>query len=188
MTSSALKITPGASERRGGEASLQRVAGVPSGCALSEALWLPGAPRRQLPASPARPPSLTLSSWAAWAFCRYMEYSTAVTIELVPNRRTWPSDGRAPLSMATPSRASRLEVTCDPYAAAQLFLVTVGSSPFDDVYTGSGDRGWGKGDRKTLLKWLRRYCGLLGSRWDPRRTTKVPCTGCGHVAAPPPGF
>lgn len=90
-------------------------------------VWGPVAPR----CAPARaasetrlpnpPPALTLSSCATWAFCRYMEYSTAVTIELVPSRMTWPSDGREPLSMATPSRTSRLEITCDPYAAAQPF-------------------------------------------------------------------
>lgn len=50
-----------------------------------------------------------------------MEYSTAVTIELVPSRMTWTSDGRDPLSMATPSHTSRLEITYDPYAAAQPF-------------------------------------------------------------------
>lgn len=56
-----------------------------------------------------------------------------MTIELVPSRMTWPSDGRDPLSMATPSRASRLEITCDPYAAEQPFLETVAWSPVDDV-------------------------------------------------------
>lgn len=45
-------------------------------------------------------PALTLSSWATWAFCRYTEYRTAVTTELVPRRMNWPSEGRPPLSMA----------------------------------------------------------------------------------------
>lgn len=84
-------------------------------------VWGPVAPRcaparaaSEAGLPPTRPPALTLSSCATWAFCRYMEYSTAVTIELVPSRMTWPSDGRDPLSMATPSRTSRLEITCDP--------------------------------------------------------------------------
>lgn len=187
-TSSAPRITPGASERRGGAASKQQVAGVPFGCALSGALWLPGAPRRELPARPGWTPALTLSSCATWAFCRYMEYSTAVTIELVPSRMTWPSEGRDPLSMATPSRTGCLENACDPYAAAQPFPETVGPSPVDDVHTGSGGRGWGKGDRKTLPRWLRPYCGFMGNRWDPWRTLTVPRAGCGHVGALPPGF
>lgn len=158
---------------------MQPVAGVPSGCASSEALWLPGAPRRELPARPARPPSLTLSSWETWAFCRYMEYSTAVTIELVPNRRTWPRDGRAPFSMATPSRVSRLEITCDPYAAAQLFLVTVGSSPFDDVMqeveTGVGAKGTGR--RSQVVATLLRPPGKsVGSQEDRERSTHTVVT------------
>lgn len=54
-------------------------------------VWGPVVPQcvRARAASESGPDSaLTLSSWATWAFCRYMEYSTAVTIELVPNRMT----------------------------------------------------------------------------------------------------
>lgn len=59
------------------------------------------------PAEARRAPALTLSSWATWAFCRYTEYRTAVTTELVPRRMNWPREGRPPLSMAEPSPGCR---------------------------------------------------------------------------------
>lgn len=144
------RVTPGTSERRGWAASLQRVAGVPSGRPLRPC----GSPARRgsaRAAGEARPaPALTLSSWATWAFCRYMEYSTAVTIELVPSRMNWPSEGRDPLSMTTPSRARRLEATRNAYAAGKAFSESVGPAPADDEsHAGSGGRA--KGTGRTML-------------------------------------
>lgn len=192
-----MRVTPRASERRGRAASLQPVAGVPSRPRVLGAPVDPlfGSPRAA--GETTRAPALTLSSWATWAFCRYMEYSTAVTTELVPSKMNWASDGRDPLSMATASSACRLEATRDPYAVRKPFPESVGPAPVDDEAIPEVETAQETGRRRcrgdgdvAAASWEtdRIPGGSQGASASDSMTLSVPHAGRSHVGALPPGF
>lgn len=151
-----------------------------------------GSPIRLAAGKTTRAPALTLSSWATWAFCRYMEYSTAVTTELVPSRINWARDGRDPLSMATPSSANRLEATRDPYAAGKPFPESIGPAPVDDEAITEVETAQETGRRRcrgdgdvAAASWEngRILGGPQGASASDSMTLSVPNAGRGHVGA-----